>query len=123
MSKQINQNFLAEIASWRSIERLPNSHLHLHWDLQTLEIRTADLIVLHQALEEWMQQDTLTEYSHLSLGKFGIVLSEDDLIDLYDLTTLAVELLPRRTVRWIDNKISISPLDLKFMLASSFSLS
>ncbi|MEM8861286.1 MAG: hypothetical protein AAGD96_23410 [Chloroflexota bacterium] len=123
MSKQIYPNFLAEIADWRAIERLPNSHLHLHWDLTTFEIRTADLIVLHQVLEKWMQQETLSEHSHLAIGNFGIVLSEDDLIDMYDLTTLAVELLPRRTVRWVDNKISISPLGTKFVSATRFSLS
>lgn len=111
MSKQNYPQQLAETKSWRAVELLPNSLLHLHWDWTTIELRTADLIGLSQALTKWFDENE-TDYEHyvLKLNNYDLTLSYTELEELHQLLIRAIEQLPRRIIRWVDIVISIQPL-------------
>lgn len=103
---------LAEVQTWRTIDLLPNSHIELNWDWTVLEMRTADLLVMHQALANWFEQsDQFSDFYALYLGDEHIVMSEHDLAELYQLVCESIKELPRRTIRWIDIQFKIIPLD------------
>ncbi|MEM7336945.1 MAG: hypothetical protein AAF490_33030 [Chloroflexota bacterium] len=116
---------LAEVRTWRSVMLLPTSHIALNWDWFTFELRTADLIVLHQAVDQQLTHSQLEAFFYrvsltsVNLEENHLVISADDLVELHQLLAEAIKMLPRRVVRWIDTKVAIVPLDSQCFIPSS----
>lgn len=110
MFEPMYTDFLAETKTWRTVALLRNSHIELNWDWVTIYLRTADLLVLYQTLDDWFEQDGIwAEAYTVWMGEDRLTLAEDELDEFYELVQTAVDKLPRRTVRWIDIKMRIEP--------------
>ena len=95
----------------RLVHLLAYQQIDLQWERLIVTMRTADLLVLHQALQkyrvavarEWV------ELYRLSLNDCVLFIRGDDLYHFCALVQGTVEHLPRRTVRWTDLQVQVAP--------------
>ncbi|MEM7801597.1 MAG: hypothetical protein AAF633_20545 [Chloroflexota bacterium] len=92
---------------------LSDNHVQLRWGWTYFKMRMADLLVLNQVIQDWLEaySDSLSDYDrvNLRLDEERIYLSTQDFIDLCDMVEEAIEVLPRKVVRWIDLDVEITP--------------
>jgi hypothetical protein len=104
-------NRLATLGERRMIERLENGQVELRWEQVVLRMRTTDLIVLNNALQNWMEKldrEWAQTYS-LWLGEYVMFIQWSDLHSFCAMVNEASEHLPRRSVYWADLKVRIEP--------------
>jgi hypothetical protein len=119
---------LDENLAWRSNERrvslLPTAHVVLFWGHLQLEMRMADLLVLHQALEQHDADVPTRRSVALLLNAERLHFSAGEFDDFSRMVAEAVGNLPRKTIRWVDLKVEIGPHTATFHNGvSGFSLS
>lgn len=81
------------------------------WAHLIMTMRTADRLVLHQALQKYMVAvaQEWVELYRLSLNDCVLFIRGDDLDHFCALVQGAVERFPRRTVRWADLQVQLTP--------------
>lgn len=98
----------------RSIQLLPSSHVALKWDIFQLEMRVADLIVLHESLDDWQLDADWSPAYTLWLNLEPFFFKQPDFVAFCNMVETAFQQLPRRVVRWADLRVRIEPFQVGF---------
>jgi hypothetical protein len=102
---------LSKRSERRMIERLENGQVELRWEQVVLRMRTTDLIVLNNALQDWMEKldrEWAQTYS-LWLGEYVMFIQWSDLHSFCAMVNEASGHLSRRSVYWADLMVRIEP--------------
>lgn len=102
---------LAAQSEGRTINLLQNRQVRLQWDRIVLQLRMVDLLILNQALHAWLDdpQRAWARTYRLALNEYNLFLTGEDLYHFCAIVQAASEQLPRRTVRWADLTVTITP--------------
>lgn len=95
----------------RSVSLLRNGHVELVWDRVRVQLRQADLTVLHTTLRKWMTEGEREEAETylLTLNQCNLLIEAEDLYHFCAMVEDAAEQLTRKFVRWSDLVVTIVP--------------
>jgi len=115
---------LAAQSEARTVNLLQNRQVRLCWDHVVLQLRMVDLLILDRALQAWIA-DPMREWARtyvVALNEYKFFLEGEALYHFCAMVQAASEQLPRRTVRWADLTVTISPYGGGHGVMGSFSL-
>jgi hypothetical protein len=95
----------------RSVSLLRNGHVELVWDRVIVQLRQADLTVLHTTLRKWMTEGEREEAETylLTLNQCSLLIEAEDLYAFCAMVEDAAEQMTRKFVRWNDLAVNIVP--------------
>jgi hypothetical protein len=123
MINQKTLNCLATGNAARTVHLLQNRQVALQWERVTLYMRMTDLLTLNSALRTFRADpDRPWAATYVvALNNRRFFLHHDELYPFCALVQEATEQLPRRTVRWVDFAVSITPYSGESSAVGSFS--
>ncbi|MBI1294642.1 hypothetical protein GC175_06750 [bacterium] len=102
---------LAELGSDQWVDRLSDGQIEVTWHRVALQFRIKDLLVLHKALQAWME-DPGREWAQsycLRLNDCAIVLAYDEMPVFFNLVDDACCRLAHCPIHWADLRVEIVP--------------
>lgn len=114
---------LAAQSDARTVNLLQNRQVRLHWDRLIIQLRMADLLVLNHALQTWMDDvDRVWASTYVvALNEYKLFLDSNAIYHFCAMVAEATQQLPRRTVRWADLTVTITPYAVEKLSMGSFS--
>lgn len=102
---------LAAQSEGRTVNLLQNRQVRLQWDRIVLQLRMVDLLILNRALHAWLDdpQRAWSRTYVVELNEYKLFIAGEDLYHFCAMVQAASEQLPRRTVRWADLTVTITP--------------
>ena len=105
----MNPEVLTHADRWHWIAPQTNSHIRIAWGWYEIELRVADLIVLHEALSAWSETaGECAECHELQLNDHRFHFASGELVEFGTCVRKAYARLPRKVVRWADLTVTIN---------------